>query len=145
MATEFIGFAKSQQPAKVAGMKVSNHDELMCNFFSQPDALAIGRTLAEVKGEGAVRPHKVFEGNRPSTSLLFLGELDARACGMLLAVYEHRTAVEGFLWEINSFDQWGVELGKELAKAVRLACEAGTGLAGNSGTGALFDCYLKHR
>jgi glucose-6-phosphate isomerase len=89
-------------------MGISNHDELMSNFFSQPDALALGKPASEVTGDEKVRPHKVFEGNRPSTSLLFFGELNPKNCGMLLATYEHRTAVEGFLWDINSFDQWGV-------------------------------------
>lgn len=63
--------------------------------------------------------HKEFPGDRPSMSLLFLGELNAFKCGELLAMYEHRTSVEGFLWDINSYDQWGVELGKVLAKKVR--------------------------
>lgn len=63
--------------------------------------------------------HKEFPGNRPSLSILFLGELNAFKCGELLALYEHRTSVEGFLWEVNSYDQWGVELGKVLAKKMR--------------------------
>lgn len=70
-------------------------------------------------------PHKEFEGNRPSCSLLFLGELDAYKCGQLLALYEHRTAVEGFLWGVNSFDQYGVELGKALANDVRIVIKEG--------------------
>lgn len=100
---------------------MSNHDELMSNFFAQPDALAYGKTEEEVRAEGnaeALVPHKVFPGNRPSTSLL-LPRLDAYSCGQLLALYEHRTAVEGFIWNVPSFDQWGVELGKVLAKQVR--------------------------
>jgi glucose-6-phosphate isomerase len=129
---------------------VSNHDELMSNFFAQPDALATGKTAAEVAAEGAspsLAPHKVFPGNRPSSSIL-LPKLDAYTCGQLLALYEHRTAVEGFVWGICSFDQWGVELGKVLAKQVRGALQAGrqAGAAAPSGfnpaTTALLSRYL---
>lgn len=125
---EFIGFARSQHPlgdhpsGGVGEEPVSNHDELMSNFFAQPDALAMGKTEAQLAKEGvpeALRPHKTFPGNRPSLSLLFLGSLTPRACGQLLALYEHRVAVQGFVWNINSFDQWGVELGKVLAANVR--------------------------
>lgn len=101
---------------------VNNHDELMSNFFSQPDALAIGKTRGELiadKEKEKLWPHKEFPGDRPSLSLLFLGELDAYKCGQLLALYEHRTSVEGFIFEVNSYDQYGVELGKVLAKNVR--------------------------
>jgi len=103
------------------GEPVSNHDELMSNFFAQPDALALGKTAEELTAEGVPEklvPHKTFTGDRPSLSLL-LGVCDARTLGKLLALYEHRTAVQGWLWGINSFDQWGVELGKVLAKEVR--------------------------
>ena len=108
----------------MADHDLPNHDELMANFFAQPDALAIGKTDAEVKEErkgvsNEMVPHFVFLGNRPSLSLLFNGELNAYACGRLLALYEHRVAVEGFMYGINSFDQMGVELGKVLAKKVR--------------------------
>ncbi|MFW5829481.1 MAG: glucose-6-phosphate isomerase, partial [Planctomycetota bacterium] len=91
---------------------------LMANFFAQPDALALGKTAAEVRAEGVAEqlvPHKVFPGNRPSNVLL-LPELTPHTCGQLLALYEHRTAVQGFIWNINSFDQMGVELGKVLAR-----------------------------
>jgi glucose-6-phosphate isomerase len=118
---DFIGFRKSQQPQTVKGELVANHDELMANFFAQPDALACGKTAEECRAEGvpaALAPHKVFPGNRPSTVIL-LDQLTPYACGQLLALYEHRTAVQGFIWDINSFDQWGVELGKVLAKQVR--------------------------
>lgn len=109
----------------------------MSNFFAQPDALACGKTAEEVAGEGtkaALVPHKVFPGNRPSSSLL-LPRLDAYTCGQLLALYEHRTAVEGFIWNIPSFDQWGVELGKVLAKQVRTQL-ASSRAAGEAGTAA---------
>jgi len=94
----------------------------MSNFFAQPDALALGKTLDQLKAEGIpedLQPHKLFDGNRPSTSLLFNGPLTCFNAGQLLALYEHRVAVEGFIYGINSFDQWGVELGKVLAKNVR--------------------------
>jgi len=94
----------------------------MSNFLAQPDALAVGRTAEEVLAAGGTPPslieHKVFEGNRPSSSIL-LGKLNAYTTGQLLALFEHRTAVEGWVWGIASFDQWGVELGKKLAGVVR--------------------------
>ena len=94
----------------------------MSNFFAQPDALALGKTLEQLKAEGVPEnlwEHKRFLGDRPSLSILFSGALDAYKCGQLLALYEHRVVVEGFLFGVNSFDQWGVELGKVLAKDVR--------------------------
>lgn len=127
----------------------------MSNYFAQADALAMGKTEAEVAAEGAspsLVPHKVFPGNRPSSSLL-LPRLDAYTCGQLLALYEHRTAVQGFVWNIPSFDQWGVELGKVLAKQVRTALtaarkggasvpEATSGF--NAATSGLLKKYLTH-
>ncbi|XP_068655639.1 glucose-6-phosphate isomerase, cytosolic [Aristolochia californica] len=118
---DFIGVMKSQQPVYLKGELVSNHDELMSNFFAQPDALAYGKTPEELLHEKVPEhliPHKTFSGNRPSLSLL-LPSLNAYNVGQLLAIYEHRIAVEGFIWGINSFDQWGVELGKSLATRVR--------------------------
>lgn len=119
---DFIGFKYSQQPFEGKGEVVSNHDELMCNFFAQPDALACGKTVEDLKREGVaeeLHPHKLFPGNRPSSSLLF-NKLTPYTTGQLLAIYEHRTAVEGFIWNICSFDQWGVELGKVLASKIRV-------------------------
>ncbi|XP_028106578.1 glucose-6-phosphate isomerase, cytosolic [Camellia sinensis] len=118
---DFIGIVKSQQPVYLKGEVVSNHDELMSNFFAQPDALAYGKTPQQLQSENVSQhliPHKTFSGNRPSLSLL-LPSLSAYNVGQLLAFYEHRIAVEGFIWGINSFDQWGVELGKSLASQVR--------------------------
>jgi len=134
---DFIGFCESQEPIQLTGEAVSNHDELMSNFFAQADALATGKTGEEVAAEGtkpAIVPHKVFPGNRPSTSLL-LPRLDPYSTGQLLALYEHRTAVQGFVWNIPSFDQWGVELGKVLAKQVRgqLIASRGAAAAGSGG------------
>jgi len=108
---EFIGYTKSQTPVYMEGEPVSNHEELMANFFAQPDALAMGKDIAACKAEGIpenLLQHKVFTGDKPSFSLLFLGSLDAFKCGQLLAMYEHRVAVEGFIFDCNSFDQWGV-------------------------------------
>ena len=121
---DFIGCCESQQPIDHTlklGEKVSNHDELMSNFFAQPDALACGRTTKDLDSchiSEELKPHKEFPGNRPSLSIL-LSKLDAYSLGQLLALYEHRTVVQGFVWGINSFDQWGVELGKALAKDIR--------------------------
>lgn len=122
---DFVGVIKSQTPINLEGEAVSNHDELMCNFFAQADALAYGKSSEVVEKEGVAEelvPHKTFPGNRPSSSLL-IDELNAFTIGQLLALFEHRTAVEGFIWDVNSFDQWGVELGKVLAKGVRKQVE----------------------
>jgi len=118
---EFIGFLKSQHDLCIDGEPLSSHDELMANFFAQPDALAYGKNAEELRAEGISEDliiHRTFEGNRPSFSLL-APKLTAYSCGQLLAIYEHRTAVQGFIWDINSFDQWGVELGKQLANDVK--------------------------
>eukprot|EP00928_Gymnodinium_smaydae_P095034 TRINITY_DN80_c0_g1_i3.p1 TRINITY_DN80_c0_g1~~TRINITY_DN80_c0_g1_i3.p1 ORF type:complete len:580 (+),score=166.02 TRINITY_DN80_c0_g1_i3:99-1742(+) len=118
---EFIAFSESQNPVHLEGETVSNHDELMSNFFAQPDALALGKTAEELKAEGVPEKlisHKTFPGDRPSLSLL-LPSCTAFNLGQLLALYEHRTAVQGWVWNINSFDQWGVQLGKVLATEVR--------------------------
>lgn len=147
---DFIGFCESQAPLKGPGEAVSNHDELMSNFFAQPDALACGKSMEDLEAEGVperLRPHKLFSGNRPSSSLLF-PKLTAYTCGQLLAIYEHRTAVEGFVWGLCSFDQWGVELGKVLAKNVRRqfhdSREEGKAVSGfNPCTMALLKKYLK--
>jgi len=147
---DFVGFCESQAPVDLGGDEpVANHDELMSNFFAQPDALAYGKTLQDLVAEGvaeALRPHKIFEGNRPSTSML-LTRLDAFAIGQLLAIYEHRTATQGFVWGLNSFDQWGVELGKVLAKQVRAQLNASRRSAAsvqgfNSSTSALLEAYI---
>lgn len=150
---DFIGFMESQQPVDLGAAEahVSNHDELMCNFFAQPDALAYGKTMSDLVQEGVpedLREHMVFDGNRPSSSIM-MTKLDAFAAGQLLALYEHRTAVQGFIWGINSFDQWGVELGKVLAKQVRAQLSASRKTAAsvqgfNSSTSSLLEAYLQH-
>ncbi|GBF89211.1 cytosolic phosphoglucose isomerase [Raphidocelis subcapitata] len=111
---DFIGIVRSQQSVYLKGETVSNHDELMCNFFAQATSLE----LRSASVPDHLVPHKVFTGNRPSLSLL-LPELNAYTVGQLLALYEHQVAVQGFVWNINSFDQWGVELGKVLASKLR--------------------------
>lgn len=118
---EFIGFVNSQCDSQLLSEPISNHDELMSNFFAQPDALAIGKSQRELIHEECPEtliPHRIFQGNRSSISIL-LPICNAFYIGQLLALYEHRTAVEGYIMNINSFDQYGVELGKVLAKDVR--------------------------
>lgn len=145
----FIGFVESQNPTCQDGEPVSNHDELMSNFFAQPDALARGKTAEECRAEGKEEwliPHVTFQGNRPSLSLL-MPVLNAYTTGQLLALFEHRTAVQGFIWDINSFDQFGVELGKVLATKVRKQLNQaryhGKSVAGfNASTARLMQRYL---
>jgi glucose-6-phosphate isomerase len=147
---DFIGFIAPQYSVQLDGEDVSNHDELMCNFFAQADALAAGKSAEQCRIEGVPEelvPHKTFPGNRPSSSLL-LPALNAFTTGQLLALFEHRTAVEGFIWGINSFDQWGVELGKVLAKGVRKQlmasrADAGAQISGfNPATTEMLKKYL---
>jgi glucose-6-phosphate isomerase len=150
---DFIGVCRSQTPRTIVPTgkwSVSNHDELMSNFFAQPDALACGLSEEELPADipAGLRPHKVFPGNRPSSSIL-LDCLDPAAIGSLLALYEHRTAVQGFAWGICSFDQWGVELGKKLGVKARLALAGARGDAAapikgdfNGSTKALMAKYL---
>jgi glucose-6-phosphate isomerase len=111
---DFIGFA---HPGNDLG---EHHDLLMANYFAQTEALAFGKTREQVEAEGVAPElveHKVFEGNRPTTSI-FADRLDPFTLGALIALYEHKVFVQGVIWGVNSFDQWGVELGKVLAKAI---------------------------
>ena len=148
---EFIGFCVSPSAVHLEGEVVSNHDELMSNFFAQPDALACGKTVEELRAEGvpaSLHPHKEFPGNRPSLSLL-MHSLSPFSIGQLLALYEHRVAVQGFIWGINSFDQWGVELGKVLANKVRKTLSevrsSGAQITGyNPSTATLIQKYLEN-
>lgn len=147
---DFVAVCRSQCEMELSGERVSNHDELMSNFFAQPDALAFGKSAEQCRAEGVPEelvPHKTFPGNRPSSSLL-MEELTPFSAGQLLALFEHRTAVEGFIWGINSFDQWGVELGKVLANGVRkqlqMTRKEGADVSGfNPSTTALLQRYLK--
>lgn len=106
--SEFIAFCNSPSPIRGKGEPVSNHDELMSNFFAQPDALAVGKTVQDLileKVPESLHRHKEFPGNRPSLSILF-DSLTPFSLGQLLSLYEHRVAVQGFIWGLNSFDQW---------------------------------------
>jgi glucose-6-phosphate isomerase len=114
---DFIGFV---EPLEAIGVEHDQHDLLMANLFAQAEALAFGRTRAEVDADGVApeqAPHRVFEGNRPSNTLL-LPRLTPRTLGQLIAVYEHKVFTQGVIWDVNSFDQWGVELGKQLAQRI---------------------------
>ncbi|WP_370329161.1 glucose-6-phosphate isomerase [Mycolicibacterium hippocampi] len=117
---DFIGFSEPTDDLPTADGTGSMHDLLMSNFFAQTQVLAFGKTADEIAGEGTspdVVPHKVMPGNRPSTSILAT-KLTPSAVGQLVALYEHQVFVEGAIWGIDSFDQWGVELGKTQAKAL---------------------------
>lgn len=139
---EFIGFCKQKYDVKLDNNTISNHDELMCNMFAQADALAFGKdrdTLIKENCSEELIPYKVFEGNRPSTIFLFK-ELTPWTIGFLMAIYEHRVAVQGFYLDINSFDQWGVELGKILAKQIKKKLE-GNNIQFNDSTEKILDFY----
>ncbi len=136
---DFIGFARSRH-------QVGDHqDVFMANFFAQPEALAFGKTAEEVAAEG-VPDYQVaartFPGNRPTSSIL-ISELSPFTLGQLIALYEHKTFTQGAIWNIDSFDQWGVELGKKLAQAIipQLTSAADPDLAHDSSTNALIRRY----
>ena len=114
---DFIGFARPRQDLPTASGEGSMHDLLMSNFFAQTKVLAFGKTAEEIRAEGVdeeLVEHKVMPGNRPTTTIM-AEELTPDAVGALIALYEHITFVEGIVWGLNSFDQWGVELGKQQA------------------------------
>jgi glucose-6-phosphate isomerase len=141
---DLIGFGRSLNPLG------DHHDLLMANVFAQAQALAFGTTLDEVLAEGTpaeVAPHKVMEGNRP-TNVLLADELSPYRLGTLVALYEHNVFTQGTIWGIDSFDQWGVELGKVLARRIapELMSETEPDLAHDSSTNALIRRYraLKH-
>jgi glucose-6-phosphate isomerase len=111
---DFIGFA---EPMREVG---DHHDLLLANLIAQTEALAFGKTSAQVAAEGvpdALVPHRTFPGNRPTTTILG-GRLTPHMLGRLIAMYEHKVFTQGVIWNINSFDQWGVELGKALANRI---------------------------
>jgi glucose-6-phosphate isomerase len=140
---DFIGFAHSLNELG------DHHDKLMSNVFAQGQALAFGKTAEEVREEGtaeAVVPHRVFEGNRPSNTI-FAERLDPQTLGSLIALYEHSVFTQGAIWGIDSFDQWGVELGKKLAQAIIPELEAGEEpkLHHDSSTNALIRRYRNMR
>ncbi len=140
---DFIGFGKTLNPLG------EHHDLLMSNMFAQSEALAFGKTADEVQAEGTADwlvPHRVFEGNRPSNTIL-LERLTPEALGKLVALYEHAVFTQGVIWNIDSFDQWGVELGKALAKRItpELQSAGEPVLKHDSSTNALIRRYRKFR
>jgi len=138
---DLIGFARSLNPLG------EHHDYLMSNVFAQAEALAFGKTAEQLKAEGVADwlvPHRTFEGNRP-TNVLLAERLTPRILGALVALYEHSVFTQGTIWRVNSFDQWGVELGKALAKRIipELQSQAEPKLAHDSSTNALIRRYRK--
>jgi glucose-6-phosphate isomerase len=136
---DFIGFLHSLNPLG------RHHDLLTANVFAQTEALAFGKTAEQVRAEGTLEelvPHRVFEGNRPSNTLL-AERLTPAVLGSLVALYEHSVFTQGVLWDINSFDQWGVELGKVLAKRIAAEIEStdDPDLTHDSSTNALIRLY----
>jgi glucose-6-phosphate isomerase len=140
---DFIGFANTLNPLG------DHHDILMSNIFAQAEALAFGKTAEEEKTEGTpdwMVPHRTFEGNRPSTVIL-ADRLTPETLGKLVALYEHSVFTQGVVWNIDSFDQWGVELGKVLAQRItpELQCAAPPDLKHDSSTNTLIRRYRKIR
>jgi glucose-6-phosphate isomerase len=140
---DFIGFCRPLSELR------DLHDLLMANLFAQSEALAFGKTAEQVRAEGTPEwlvPHRCFDGNRPSNTIL-ADSLTPHTLGALIALYEHATFVQGVIWNVNSFDQWGVELGKELAKRTQaeIASADDPTLAHDSSTNALIRRYRKRR
>jgi glucose-6-phosphate isomerase len=140
---DFIAFSRSLNPLE------GHHDLLMANVFAQTEALAFGRTAAEVEAEGTpatLVPHRVFEGNRPTTTIL-ADALTPSILGSLIALYEHSVFTQGVIWNIDSFDQWGVELGKALAQRIgeELTGDGPPAGAHDSSTTALMRRYMGSR
>jgi glucose-6-phosphate isomerase len=144
---DFVAFS---EPNRDLG---THHDLLIANCLAQSEALAFGKTPDEVRAEGVPEsqvPHRTFEGNRPTTTIL-APRLTPHALGQLVALYEHRVFTEGAVWNINSFDQWGVELGKKLALAIlpelgpEPALDAAPGTSHDSSTNALIARYRAQR
>jgi glucose-6-phosphate isomerase len=140
---DFIGFYKTLNPLG------RHHDMLMANVFAQAEALAFGKTAEEVKAEGTpdwLVPHRVFEGNRPSNTIL-ADKLTPEVLGKLVALYEHMVFTQGTIWSIDSFDQWGVELGKVLAQRIigELESAAEPALTHDTSTTNLIRRYRKSK
>jgi glucose-6-phosphate isomerase len=140
---DLIGFAKSLNPLR------DHHDLLMSNVFAQSEALAFGKTEEEVREEGTPEPivsHRVMEGNRP-TNVILAEVLTPRTLGALVALYEHSVFTQGVIWSVDSFDQWGVELGKALASRIipELKSEDEPELHHDSSTNALIRRYRSMR
>ncbi|MFF3603485.1 glucose-6-phosphate isomerase [Streptomyces sp. NPDC002463] len=143
---DFIGFARPVDDL-LPGL-VAQHDLLMANFFAQTQALAFGKTPEEVRAEGVAEelvPHKTFQGNHPTTTIL-ADALTPSVLGQLIALYEHKVFVQGAVWNIDSFDQWGVELGKVLAKKIEPVLTEGEGAEQlDSSTAGLVSAYRSLR
>ena len=143
---DFIAFVNSANPIQCDGQDV--HELFLGNFLAQTKALAFGKTADEVRAEGTpewIVPARCFEGNRPTTSI-FGTELNPHTLGELIALYEHITFIEGVVWGIDSFDQWGVELGKQLAKQITPALHDDEALATqDASTKALIEFYRANR
>ena len=144
---DFLAFANPAHPTKDGEQDV--HELFLANFFAQTQALAFGKTEDEVRAEGTVEHvvnARIFSGNRPSTSIM-ASRLTPRVLGELIALYEHITFVQGIVWGIDSFDQWGVELGKKLALDLVPAIKGDREVLArqDSSTASLIDYYLKHR
>ena len=138
---DFIGFYRSLNPIG------KHHDILIANVFAQAEALAFGKTAEQVKAEGTAEwlvPHRVFEGNRPS-NVIMAKEVTPEVLGTLIALYEHIVFVQGVVWQIDSFDQWGVELGKVLANRIVPELEGNGELKHDSSTDGLIERYRKER
>jgi glucose-6-phosphate isomerase len=140
---DFIGFCRSLNPHG------PHHDLLMANFFAQTDALAFGKTAKEVEAEGvpaSLVPHRTFVGNHPTNTIL-AEELTPAMLGKVIALYEHKVFVQGTIWNLNSFDQWGVELGKVLAKRIapELTAQKEPDLGHDSSTNTLIRRYRQKR
>jgi glucose-6-phosphate isomerase len=140
---DFIGFCSSLNPLG------AHHDLLMANLFAQTEALAFGKPLEEARADGSpewLAPHRTFEGNRPSNTIL-AERLTPETLGKLVALYEHTVFTQGTIWNIDSFDQWGVELGKSLAKRIIPELESGKPghLSHDSSTNALIRRYRQNR
>ncbi len=140
---DFIGFCQALNPLG------QQHDLLMANLFAQTEALAFGKTEAQVQAEGTPRwlvPHRVFEGNRPTNTIL-AERLTPETLGQLVALYEHSVFTQGTIWNIDSFDQWGVELGKVLARRIapELQSKEETMVAHDSSTNTLIRRYRRLR
>jgi glucose-6-phosphate isomerase len=150
---DFFGFLEPRHDvggdSSEHGAVGGHHDLLMANLFAQTEALAFGKTREEVEAEGtdaSVVPHKVFEGNHPTTTVL-APKLTPRILGEIIATWEHKVFTQGVIWDINSFDQWGVELGKTLAKRIEpeLTASDAPDLQHDSSTNALIRRYRAAR
>jgi glucose-6-phosphate isomerase len=148
---DFIAFANPAYPLRDAhdGQSIDVHELFLANFLAQTRALAFGKTADEVRDEGtdeAIVPARVFTGNRPTASIM-ASELTPSVLGQLIALYEHITFTQGVIWGIDSFDQWGVELGKQLAQQIApaVAGDEAVAAAQDSSTQALIAYYRKHR